>query len=394
MSMKPYVRREITINTVEKVDLDATSTVSKLSCATSLVISVVSYNILCQKYIKHSLYPYASKSILKIGYRMQNLMREIEDLKGDILCFQEMESDLGWRKKLKSVGYEGILQTRNGNKKEGCAIFWKENKLRLAGYNSVFFNKLAEKFSDSKYKRDNIGLIVRLIPDLCDHPVSGKERTQPICIANTHLFWNPQFPEVKLEQMKMFLEEIELFNKDFEDVPLILTGDFNSLPNSNVYQLLVCNTSSKEEMTELQNANLCKEHQDISSSVPSLLETVDTVSSGSDTEAILLEKKTSAIEDTFESEACPCFKFSRKLQSAYNFHSEKGEPEFTNFKGDFQGTLDYIFFEKNRFLLLSILDIPSLDLVALQTALPNRQFSSDHVALKATFLVLPTPKGQ
>lgn len=65
-----------------------------------------------------------------------------------------------------------------------------------------------------------------------------------LCIANTHLFWNPSFPHVKCRQAHALLLECYLFLKNLEkkyerQIPIVICGDFNSLPNSQVYKLFV-----------------------------------------------------------------------------------------------------------------------------------------------------------
>ena len=66
-----------------------------------------------------------------------------------------------------------------------------------------------------------------------------KESKIVLNVINTHLFWNPQFEEVKYFETARLLEYI-LLNKNIkENGNLILCGDFNSLPKSNVFNLLM-----------------------------------------------------------------------------------------------------------------------------------------------------------
>lgn len=58
-----------------------------------------------------------------------------------------------------------------------------------------------------------------------------------------------------------------------------------------------------------------------------------------------------------------------------------GEPRFTNYASQFQGTLDYIFIEKDRkdISVKSILMLPKEEF--LKPSLPNKNFGSDHLCL-------------
>lgn len=71
-----------------------------------------------------------------------------------------------------------------------------------------------------------------------------------LCVANTHLFWNPEYAHVKLAQAHALLEEAKMFlgemKKKFSltKIPLIICGDFNSLPQSEVYNLFTTGEAS------------------------------------------------------------------------------------------------------------------------------------------------------
>ena len=63
-----------------------------------------------------------------------------------------------------------------------------------------------------------------------------------ICVANTHLYSHPEFPDVKLwqcHQLMQWLEGIAMPSQNLaSSIPLILCGDFNSEPTSAVYELV------------------------------------------------------------------------------------------------------------------------------------------------------------
>ena len=62
-----------------------------------------------------------------------------------------------------------------------------------------------------------------------------------VCVANTHLLFNPRRGDVKLAQLMLLLSKIDkLTYKGSTDlsIPAILCGDFNLMPTSELYKLL------------------------------------------------------------------------------------------------------------------------------------------------------------
>ena len=67
-----------------------------------------------------------------------------------------------------------------------------------------------------------------------------------VLVASTHLFWDPAHADVKLAQTNRLLAEAGKFLADNaltgvvagdtdEDVPVVIAGDFNSVPGSEVH---------------------------------------------------------------------------------------------------------------------------------------------------------------
>jgi len=80
-----------------------------------------------------------------------------------------------------------------------------------------------------------------------------ERQKKPFLVASTHLFWDPAFPDVKLAQTERLLAETREFVRAFRkasgasgeksagdspqktSVPMIVAGDFNSVPGSDVH---------------------------------------------------------------------------------------------------------------------------------------------------------------
>lgn len=66
---------------------------------------------------------------------------------------------------------------------------------------------------------------------------AGVETAFEFVLATTHLFWDPKQEDVKLLQTQRMLRRLKQFTSSL-DVPVIFAGDFNSLPDSKVYNFI------------------------------------------------------------------------------------------------------------------------------------------------------------
>jgi mRNA deadenylase 3'-5' endonuclease subunit Ccr4 len=81
-----------------------------------------------------------------------------------------------------------------------------------------------------------------------DKPKSPDNSSTVLLVCNTHLFWDPDFDDVKLSQAVYFVQRITAARDNFFrqhppamppiTVPVVLCGDFNSMPAQRVHQFL------------------------------------------------------------------------------------------------------------------------------------------------------------
>lgn len=86
--------------------------------------------------------------------------------------------------------------------------------------------------------RDNVGLIVKLKPK-----TMSLATDKHLIVANTHLLFNPRRGDVKLAQLMVLLAELDKCgctggHPDMYSA-IIMCGDFNSEPNSDIYKLIL-----------------------------------------------------------------------------------------------------------------------------------------------------------
>ncbi|CAD6222039.1 GSCOCG00005303001-RA-CDS [Cotesia congregata] len=240
----------------------------------SCIFTVMTYNVLSNSYATPKMYGYCPKECLDWEVRGQNLMSEICYYNNDIICLQEVEIeqyDNFFLPNLQSMGYEGVFAqksralTMSEPKRrlvDGCAIFWKINKFSLETSKLVEYKALAlQGRADSSdmlnrvWSRDNIGLLAVLKTTAAawtHRPlVELSNIEQLVVVANTHLHWDPKFPDVKTIQSMMLTREIISMVENvrrsfscherilkFSDVKVVLCGDFNSLMDSGVFEFL------------------------------------------------------------------------------------------------------------------------------------------------------------
>jgi len=337
---------------------------------------VISYNMLAPIYATKQIFRYCEMFQLDWNYRRNNLIREIIDYDADIICLQEIQSNHFedfFQPSLAERGYDGIFKakTREGfladpkvareKQIDGCAIFYKKDRFALLEQYHVEFNEAAKHMFETQRQqgrniphynqmmkrllRGNIALVLVLEElggvDSQDHLSRGRRprnrRRRKMCVANTHIFWDPEYADVKLWQTWVLCQELSKLVLS-RDLPLLLCGDFNSVPNSAVYQLL--------------------SHQQIRSN---------------DHEAFT--------KDRFG--LLPPFTEMTHhlvLDSAYN---PIGEPQYTNYTGHFVGVLDYVWYSRHHLRGISVLDVNEERDLCKETALPNSELSSDHICLMA-----------
>ncbi|KAH0534714.1 hypothetical protein KQX54_007241 [Cotesia glomerata] len=150
----------------------------------------MTYNVLSSSYATPTMYGYCPREYLDWQVRGQNVMSEIYQYNNDIICLQEVEMeqfDCFFLPNLQNMGYEGVFapksraSTMSEPKRrlvDGCAIFWKINKLAAAWTHGP--------------------------------PVDPNNIEQLVVVANTHTYWDPKFPDKTIQSMMLTKEIISM----------------------------------------------------------------------------------------------------------------------------------------------------------------------------------------
>ncbi|XP_062433164.1 protein angel homolog 1 [Rhea pennata] len=200
---------------------------------------VMSYNILAQDLVEQSLdlYLHCHPDILNWNYRLPNLLQEIQHWDPDVLCLQEVQENHYWEQlepTFRMMGFACFYKRRTGRKTDGCAVCYKHSKFQLIGVSPIEYFRPGLDILN----RDNVGLVLLLQPLLPEE--LDLKMVSPLCVANTHVLYNPRRGDVKLAQMALLLAEIDKIAKTTEGshYPVILCGDLNSVPDSPLYKFI------------------------------------------------------------------------------------------------------------------------------------------------------------
>ncbi|KAL8459806.1 hypothetical protein ACS0TY_030891 [Phlomoides rotata] len=251
----PSPRRMILVNGMDvpgNLDLDGRI----LSAGT---FTVLSYNILSDAYATNELYSYCPTWALSWPYRRQNLLREIAAYRADIVCLQEVQSDHFeefFAPELDKHGYQAMFKRKTAevfvgsiNNIDGCATFFRRDRFSHVKKYEVEFNKAAQSLTDAllpsaqkknalnRLVKDNVALILVLEAKFSNQSIENLGKRQLICVANTHINVHQELKDVKLWQVHTLLKGLEKIAAS-ADIPMLVCGDFNSVPGSAPHALL------------------------------------------------------------------------------------------------------------------------------------------------------------
>ncbi|XP_044023821.1 protein angel homolog 1 isoform X2 [Siniperca chuatsi] len=244
--LEPTVPFEVMWRVWEEMDESASAAESALIpfpfTKSSMDFTVMSYNILAKDLLEanQQLYTHCPLEVLDWSYRCSLLLEEILKWAPDILCLQEVQENHYHEQLypvLSQMGYTCVYKRRTGPKTDGCATCYRSSCFSEVSVTPLEFFRPETELLD----RHNVGIVLLLRP-VVTQGSEVKAKGPPLCVANTHLLFNPRRGDVKLAQLAIMLAEIDSVVKSCkangEHCNLILCGDFNSVPYMPLYQLI------------------------------------------------------------------------------------------------------------------------------------------------------------
>ena len=161
-------------------------------------------------------------------YRAELIVKNIESVQPDILCFQEV-TRMHYNY-LTSVlkGYDNVICYRDKSKfSEGCPVFYNVGRFELKDKGSLWLSETPEVMS-----KDWNSACYRI----CSYVIlTDKESKKDLVVFNTHL--DHISDEARINGIGVVLDKI----KQFGGLPSIITGDFNAEEDTETYKAVTQN---------------------------------------------------------------------------------------------------------------------------------------------------------
>lgn len=373
-------------------------------------ISVMTYNILSDKYATQQQYGYCPTWALQWEYRRDKLLEEIQQYSPDIICLQEIEKGVynrDFKAFLSELNYNGIYSQKGRAKHmyadqqehvDGCAVFYKNDIFKPVLQHTVEFSRTACKVVDGcdnsetlinrTITKDNIGLLILF--EIQSQQNNIHSSPKHVLVANAHLHWDPEFCDIKLVQTIILMNHIHKLRvastmepsklkevaAEFEkkikaeggaaagstyndaeydaevlnqlpvknlvgcrpdSIPVIVAGDFNSLPDSGVLDFV-------------RNGHVYLKHPDwLGFKYPDALRNLELQKTWLQIHAANPVANPNEIREKYKHNLVHDLHFD----SAYSDFLE--ETPFSNFTYEFKGMIDYIFYSQKLLTLTGVL---------------------------------------
>ncbi|XP_023172045.2 nocturnin isoform X1 [Drosophila hydei] len=317
-------------------------------------IRLLQWNILSQTLGQHNDgFVRCPDEALTWQHRKYLIVQEILQNQPDVVCLQEVDHFKFLQTVLGSQNYAGIffpkpdspcLYIEQNNGPDGCAIFYKRDKLHLVGYDT----RILEVW---RVQSNQVAIAARL-----QLKASGKE----FCVCTTHLKarHGALLAKLRNEQGRDLIRFVKQFAGES---PLLLCGDFNAEPVEPIYAtILGCDLfklgSAYADMKLEREREWKREQQQPLS-------------------------HTDSSEDPNELIA----------------QSIKREPPYTTWKiredGEECHTIDYVFYTPQQLKIKNCLEFPAGEQIG-KNRTPSFEYPSDHFSLVCDFELVDEPLSE
>lgn len=273
---------------------------------------------------------------------------------------------------------------------DGCAIVFKRSKFALDYVELVEFYRAGSHV----LRADNVGIVMRLQP--LEAGACG-----PLCVANTHLYFNPNRGDIKLAQLSLLLATIDAVARrgDGSDSrphhPVIFCGDLNSEPTSNLIDFLA--SGSLDNFSDLRRSDISDQNPSSFPNAPSelCLDASDLPPQGVNCDCQFIRDDGTAstvcsieghhlrhhlnLSRVYTKPDATCVTRSKRLVTSYTAHGVC--------------SVDHMLYTAASLRLLGYRQIVAPDEFLRVGGIPNTFHGSDHIPILAEF-VLVVPNDQ
>lgn len=344
--------------------------------------NVMTWNVLADQYAQQRYFPYATRAALQWEARREAIKRVVLSELPDVLCLQEVQSSTGdmlndhvewFMEWLSKRGYGvtygrkiGVTQVSYGGPQSLLPPEW--GPLDLKG--THIGNLTAWKKSEFDLECSKVVPLALQVASACADKISAEELAARYCqvlvvtalrhkstgnlllVGNIHLVAPRGDSDhvrklAQTQQMtagfQAFAREVQAHVDDGVRPGVVLLGDFNATPDSELYELLSTNQVCDKRMRNLTEKGL-KGFEGKVKKVP------------------------------FDSPNTA----GLQLQSIHTVLGGE-EPQFTNYTEGFKGCLDYIAFDPKGLRCAGVGEFPREGILKRELALPNSELPSDHL---------------
>ncbi|KAL6175318.1 hypothetical protein ACLB2K_051959 [Fragaria x ananassa] len=340
---------------------------------------VVSYNILgVDNASNHSdMYSNVPPKYMKWKRRRRLIRKEVNSYNAGIVCFQEVDRFDDLAHKFRKDGFDGVHKARSGEASDGCAIFWKHDMFSLLHQESIEFQSFGLRHNVAQFcvLKLQDQLESDIPPDTSMRPCT---QCRSLVVGNIHVLFNPSRGDIKLGQIRLFLEKAYKLSLEWGSIPVIIAGDLNSTPQSPIYQFLA---SSKLDIQKHDRRRISGQ-MEFESQYRTFMYNATRYG-----KPFVYRWSAEEVRLATGCEEVTHLQHHLKLGSAYRgvpgskrTRDRWGEPLATSYHSNFLGTVDYIW-RTEELVPVRVLETLPIDILKGTSGLPSKRWGSDHLAL-------------
>lgn len=320
--------------------------------------SILSYNILSQRYMKRK----EIKS-LELEKRIPKIIKEIKEEKVDLFCLQESTFEVYQKYLLNSFNEYNIITYDNAGSYLMNVIGVKKKRFEI--------------LSESKFDLSNNIIDITGNRGIINIKIKDKLfEDKIISLFNVHFPWKPIYEYQKARILNIIFEFILQNQNDI----IIISGDFNSIPNSVPIRMIYYNdwiNEFNDNKNYIGNFIFSKSEIDLIKEMRIKMRKRENFRN---TMNNIFNNSKFVYEKYFLRSAYDEYKKGDNYEKKSNYDFLRFHPDYTNYTNNFINTIDYIIYSKylNK---VKILKIPLIS----KDYLPNEIYPSDHLKLYVEF---------
>ena len=207
----------------------------KYSAVGSDDFTIMQFNVLADGLAQTGNFKNVDSKDLEWEVRWPLIAKEIEAVDPDILCVQELNMPQDFSRLLS--GHIMLLCPKLGSPAQdagslpdGCAMFLRKDRFHVLDAQVFYYGNL-----DPSKAKSAGGIVVG---------IKDKRNNQGVVFATTHLKAKPEFELIRNDQLTQLLQRTEGMAQmvsgytNTQEIPIVLTGDFNSPPQESCYKLM------------------------------------------------------------------------------------------------------------------------------------------------------------